>query len=199
MMRSRGHTERKSTMVASIDDATRSERQMRGDVRGRRNLVGTPGILFSGKETAWCSCAVRPKTSGDCGHCRYNQDAASRDHVPGSADTYPPLHEWVYKHATQESINLFLQYKADTTLVDQVNHWTAIHYFASNGKDVEALNLLMNDSQSGRKPDINRNENSSPLHVLLERHQVPGPLLQVRIGTKSWFKKNCAHVACTAT
>lgn len=97
----------------------------------------------------------------------------------GDENTYPAFHEWMYEQPSKEVIELFLKHGANTTKVDDICHWNVLHYFASNGNDVEALDLLLQESPDGKKPDINYSENSSPLHLLLLRREVPRILLQV--------------------
>ncbi|KAF1976169.1 hypothetical protein BU23DRAFT_528521 [Bimuria novae-zelandiae CBS 107.79] len=96
----------------------------------------------------------------------------------GDQYTYPAFHEWMYEDSSKEVIELFLKHGADTMNVDEFNRWTVLHYFASCGKDVESLDLLLKETPSGVKSDINYCENTSPLHVLLLRREVPRTLLQ---------------------
>jgi ankyrin repeat protein len=97
----------------------------------------------------------------------------------GDENTYPAFHEWMYEKPSKGVIELFLKHGADTTYVNDISRWTVLHYFASNGDDVEALDLLLQETPDGKKPDINYSENSSPLHLLLVRREVPRVLLQV--------------------
>ena len=97
----------------------------------------------------------------------------------GDENTFPAFHEWLYENSSKEVIELFLQFGANTTMVNDIGRWTAVHYFASRATDVEALDLLLQETPEGKKPDINYSENSSPLHILLRRREVPKALLQV--------------------
>lgn len=99
----------------------------------------------------------------------------------GDENTFPAFHEWLYEDTSKEVIDLFLQFGADTTMVNDISRWTALHYFATRATEVESLDLLLKETPDGKKPDINYSENSSPLHVLLRRREVPKGLLQVAI------------------
>jgi ankyrin repeat protein len=98
----------------------------------------------------------------------------------GEVDTLPAFHAWILSDSSLESVQLMLEHGADPTMCDEMNRWTALHHFAWQGTDVKALDLLLEHSVNGVKPDINvLDENEySPLHILLWRREVPKELLR---------------------
>ena len=81
----------------------------------------------------------------------------------------PAFHSWLWNDPSLQSVQMFLKRKANVTMKDKLNGWNCLHYFANTGEDVEVLQLLMNSSFEGRKPDINSTDEgrNTPLHVLL--------------------------------
>ncbi|KAK4237004.1 ankyrin-3 [Achaetomium macrosporum] len=82
---------------------------------------------------------------------------------------------------TVEGVQMLLEHKADPHVTSSLYHYNALQYFASRGEDPEILELLL-----GRGADINAVHPEDPyrlppLHILLIRREVPGPLLEAFI------------------
>lgn len=87
------------------------------------------------------------------------------------------------KRSDMENVQLMLRHGADPTLANDSNGWTALHCFAWQGQDVATLDLILNHSFDGNKPNINAHDKrgNTPLHVLLWRREVPKTLLKAFI------------------
>ncbi|KAH8732704.1 ankyrin repeat-containing domain protein [Phaeosphaeriaceae sp. PMI808] len=90
------------------------------------------------------------------------------------------VHTWLKTNSDIESVQLFVKHGANPTMVDQHSKWTALHYIAWQGKDVAALELLLNHAINDIRPNINAPDcfGSLPLHIILLRREVPKALLQ---------------------
>lgn len=101
--------------------------------------------------------------------------------INAESDTAPPaFHMWLSGDSSAESIDLMLQHRADVTMKSRASAWTALHHFADQGTEVEALEALV--SKGG---DVNAasDDGTQPLHLLLSRPQVPFKVLHAFVET----------------
>lgn len=89
------------------------------------------------------------------------------------------FHLWFIKgEVTVEGVKMLLDHGADPRITCSVAHYNALQYFAARGDDPAVLDLLL-----AHGVDINAFHPEDdwkfpPLHVLLTRREVPGPLLE---------------------
>jgi ankyrin repeat protein len=70
--------------------------------------------------------------------------------------TLPAFHYWLLNENTDsylETVKIMLEHGANPTVSDQWNSWTALHYFAWHGTDVDVFEMLMDHSVDGTKPN----------------------------------------------
>ncbi|KAK0707798.1 ankyrin repeat-containing domain protein [Lasiosphaeris hirsuta] len=87
----------------------------------------------------------------------------------------PAFHSWLYEDCTLESAQLMIKHGADPKIMNKLSNWTALHHFAWKGDDPTVLELLLEHGA-----DINAKDDfdTSPLHTLLRRREVPLALLK---------------------
>ncbi|TKA78418.1 hypothetical protein B0A55_03055 [Friedmanniomyces simplex] len=89
------------------------------------------------------------------------------------------FHSWLVTKPDRESVTLFLENGADLRSVFKTSGWSALHYFACVGEDVQVLKLLLGEGSPDDRPNINATDEvgETPLHILLSRRDVPTDLL----------------------
>jgi ankyrin repeat protein len=90
--------------------------------------------------------------------------------------------QWLLRgDVTLEGARTLLEHGADPRRSSSLEHFNALHYFASKGEDPELLDLLLAHGADINGVDPEDQMQAPPLHILLMRRDVPGPLLEAFI------------------
>ncbi|KAK5653004.1 hypothetical protein OQA88_9290 [Cercophora sp. LCS_1] len=91
----------------------------------------------------------------------------------------PAFHLWMIKDCSVETVQLMLDHGADVQLKDaEESKDEAIHYLAIHGTDPKVLDLLV---ERGAGINAKNSFQTTPLHYLVFRREVPQPLLEAFI------------------
>ncbi|KAH5548778.1 protein SSH4 [Parastagonospora nodorum] len=116
----------------------------------------------------------------------------------------PAFQKWMLNRSDLSDIELLLKHGANPTQIDQADSWTALHCFAWTGEDPRVLEMLLNHTVDGVKPDINARDwrGNTPIHFLLLRRDVPKILLKAfllhgaDINNENNHSARPLHMAC---
>ncbi|OAP63444.1 hypothetical protein AYL99_02671 [Fonsecaea erecta] len=86
-----------------------------------------------------------------------------------------------------ESVQLFLENRANPDVQSNYQGWSALHYFATYGEDVQVLDALIK-----KRADINAQdrEGETPLHMLVRRPKLDPMLLRAFIDKEADVNQN---------
>lgn len=112
---------------------------------------------------------------------KHGADPNDKDDSVGA----PCLHRWLCRDQSYKALKLFIDHGADPSSTN-IYGYTAMHYFATHAYDSpehgasEAIKLLNTSECRSKKEVINMTDlwQSTPLHHLLRRREVPKELLK---------------------